>query len=126
MAEGLRLAHIAVLQPLSELAAACRGRVRDGHDDLGHFSYFDLTATPDDGAEQTIRFASHDNDMMAHILAERIDAVDEIAAALTAANVRTADHLSISTDQDGNPLRSLDELLRALERARKFGETAVG
>lgn len=85
-------------------------RVHSGDDDLGPYSFFDLTVTDKDDVEQHVRFAAHDGDSMVHVLAERIDKVSDLAAALVHAGVTSQSGLSISTDQTGAPLRDEKEI----------------
>jgi hypothetical protein len=106
----LRHSHIAVRETLGSLAQSVKAELSEGVDDLGKYRYFDLIIAHEDNSSQYIRFASHVGDQMVHLLAEKIDMVSDLAAALFAVGVSSKATLSISTDQDGRPLRSANEI----------------
>lgn len=106
----LRHSHIAVRKPLGSLARSVGADISTGEDDLGEFRYFDLIVSHEDGGNQRIRFASHAGDRMVHLLAEKIDAASDLAAALFAAGMDSKAALSISTDHAGAPLRNAAEI----------------
>lgn len=108
MALQMRHSHIAVRKALKPLARAVGAGILDGEDDLGRYRYFDLVVSHEDQSSQRIRFASHSGDRMVHLLAERIDMVSDLAAALFAVGIRGSAALSISTDREGRPVRSVD------------------
>lgn len=107
MKTGLRHTHIAVRRPLGTLARALSAPVASGSDDLGNYRFFDLNIVHEDGGGQSVRFASHAGDSMVHLLAEDINAVSDLAAALFAVGIGSQVKLSISADQEGRPLRNL-------------------
>ncbi|WP_420409717.1 hypothetical protein [Hoeflea sp.] len=107
---SLKHSHIAVRRALKTLARAVGAAVAGDRDDLGPYRYFDLVISHEDGDSQRIRFASHAGDQMVHVLAERIDLVSDLAAALFAVGVGSKSELSISVDQEGKPVRSADEI----------------
>lgn len=106
----LRHSHIAVRASLASLAKAAGSAIADGEDDVGRYRFFDLMIGREDDAEQRIRFAAHDGDTMVHLLAERIQDTSDLAAALFNAGVRSQAELSISTDQNGLPLRDATDI----------------
>lgn len=107
----LRHSHIAVRRPIGSLARIVNAELSVGEDDPGKYKYFDLIVSHEDRSSQHIRFASHHGDRMVHLLAERIDLTSDLAAALFAVGVKSATALSISTDQNGHPVRSADVVL---------------
>jgi hypothetical protein len=122
MEMSLRHSHIAVRRSLKTLARAVGAAVAEDRDDLGSYRYFDLVISHEDGSSQRIRFASHIGDQMVHVLAERVDAVSDLAAALFAAGVSSKSELSISVDQNGKVVRSADEIrerMAAMSRSEK-------
>jgi hypothetical protein len=128
MALKLRHSHIAIRRTLGSLAQAINAVISDGEDDLGKYRYFDLTVSHEDGNDQQIRFASHVGDQMVHMLAERIDMVSDLAAALFAVGVGSRVALSISVSQEGQPARSADEIkerIAAMSMSTKSGHQSL-
>ncbi len=110
MTMPLRHSHVAVRGPISSLARAAKKVLSEDEDDFGRYRFFDLTISPGHGEPQRVRFAAHEGDRMVHVLAERIEATDDLAKALRQAGVYERSQLSISTDQNDQPLRSIDEM----------------
>lgn len=112
----LRHSHIAIRKALPSLASAVNTEISSGEDDLGLFSYFDIDVFHRDGGHQRVRFASHDGDRMVHLLAEHIEKVSDLAAALLAVGVGRSDKLSISTDHKDMPVRSERDIRNHMDR----------
>ena len=113
MKYALRHSHIAVRAELPSLAKAAGATILTGEDELGAYSFFDMIVTDLLDRELRVRFASHDGDSMVHLLAERMDephASFALARALVYAGVSDKAKLSISTDNQGVPLRDEDEI----------------
>lgn len=128
MTMKLRHSHIAVRSSLAFLAAGVKANVAEGEDDLGKYRYFDLIISHEDNASQCIRFASHVGDQMVHMLAERIDLVSDLAAALFAVGISSKDALSISTDKNGLPVRNAGEIherMAAMSMSPKSGPDSL-
>jgi hypothetical protein len=110
MNHPIRHSHIAVRGDLFSLANMAGAVASSGEDELGPYSFFDLQVSGTDGSDQRIRFAAHEGDSMVHLLAERIENVDDLASALVHAGIRDVSALSISTNQKGMPLRDAKEI----------------
>lgn len=106
----LQHSHVAVYGNLRALVKAANTRLQFDEDDLGPYSFFELTVRDKIGSEQRVRFASHEGDSMVHLLVERIDEVDGLVRALANVGITQASKLSISTDPRGNPLRNIEDI----------------
>lgn len=116
----LRHSHIAVRAALDDLARTVGADVLAGEDDFGTYHYFDLAIAHHDESNHALRFASHEGDRMVHLLAERIHDVDDLALALFAVGMTSDAALSISTDQEGRPVRSASEISEHIGALSRF------
>ncbi len=116
----LRHSHIAVRAGLDELARTVGADILSGEDDFGRYHYFDVAIAHRGVDNHVMRFAAHDGDRMVHLLAERIQEVDDLALALCAVGMTGSEALSISTDQDGRPVRSAGEISEHIGALSRF------
>lgn len=119
MTMPLRHSHVAVRGSISSLARAAKKVLSEGEDDFGRYRFFDLMISPRHGEPQRVRFAAHEGDRMVHVLAEDIENTTDLARALSRVGIRKQEELSISTNQDDQPLRDARELFDRIQTVSK-------
>ena len=115
MEQNFRHSHVAIKQPLILLAKKANKLIYSGEDDLGAYLYFELFISDDKTKDKVIRILSHEQDGMSHIFGENTVKIRDVAVALVKMNVNSADELSISTNQNDQPLLDVKEIQEYLD-----------